>query len=292
MFSTAQILSNSVLLAGSLNNGVFRKGAHPIVPAFDFRETQYQQAKNKGGRSRFGCKMGMIKEEKTRYSRISKTVTFENSKSDQEVTFRMRPMSPDDDEREAMFLNNISAKSHSLRFFGPKRKMSKKEVKYFTHVDYKDDFALCCVDPATDEIIAVARYFSLSHDPFSPNHDVVEVAILVADEYSSFGIGTYLMYHLFQFAAIEGKTMAVAEVLKENVFARQLFDRFIKVFPDSKISFQDDYVEFRMPLTKCGEETCYEIDQILPVTYHDLASKEIFHTSPPQPLRTPLDVNK
>eukprot|EP00238_Polyblepharides_amylifera_P000564 CAMPEP_0196571988 /NCGR_PEP_ID=MMETSP1081-20130531/2113_1 /TAXON_ID=36882 /ORGANISM="Pyramimonas amylifera, Strain CCMP720" /LENGTH=232 /DNA_ID=CAMNT_0041889141 /DNA_START=233 /DNA_END=931 /DNA_ORIENTATION=+ len=217
----------------------------------------------------------MVSEKKAKYSRVSRDVTFQNSKTSKTLTFEMRPISPDDDEREALLLDSISDQSHSLRFFGPKRKMTGKEVKYFTHVDYRDDFALCCVDPATDEIIAVARYFSLSHDPFSPNHDVVEVAVLVADEYSYFGIGTYIMYNLLQYAAVEGKTTAVAEVLKQNMFARKLFDRFVAIFPESGMRYEDDFVEFTLPLVKCGEDTCYEIDQVLPVAYHDLADAHL-----------------
>mmetsp|Transcript_17962 Transcript_17962/g.24851 ORF Transcript_17962/g.24851 Transcript_17962/m.24851 type:complete len:275 (+) Transcript_17962:108-932(+) len=228
-----------------------------------------------GDRGCLGCVSWMVSEKKAKYSRVSRDVTFQNSKTSKTLTFEMRPISPDDDEREALLLDSISDQSHSLRFFGPKRKMTGKEVKYFTHVDYRDDFALCCVDPATDEIIAVARYFSLSHDPFSPNHDVVEVAVLVADEYSYFGIGTYIMYNLLQYAAVEGKTTAVAEVLKQNMFARKLFDRFVAIFPESGMRYEDDFVEFTLPLVKCGEDTCYEIDQVLPVAYHDLADAHL-----------------
>lgn len=49
----------------------------------------------------------------------------------------------------------------------------------FTHIDYRDDLALCCLDRETDDFAAVAHYFSLNHDRKHPNHKTIELAVLV-----------------------------------------------------------------------------------------------------------------
>eukprot|EP00854_Cymbomonas_tetramitiformis_P001900 gene1900-2583_t len=185
--------------------------------------------------------------------RISRDVVFRNTRTSEERTLRLRPVTPDDDLREQHFVDGMDPSSHEMRFFGPKRAHSKKETKGLTHIDYREDFALCCLNKETDEFVGIARYYSLSHDPRSPNHDVVEVAVVIDDSFRGFGLGLYLTYQLLDVAVHEGKTEAVAEVLHRNRGARRLFERLMACIPGASEHTIEDVVEFRLPLTLCSE---------------------------------------
>ena len=57
-------------------------------------------------------------------------------------TVRMRPIRPDDADLEARFFARVGPESAYYRFFRAKRELTKKELAYFTNVDYRDRMAL------------------------------------------------------------------------------------------------------------------------------------------------------
>eukprot|EP00242_Pyramimonas_sp_CCMP2087_P013575 CAMPEP_0198197374 /NCGR_PEP_ID=MMETSP1445-20131203/999_1 /TAXON_ID=36898 /ORGANISM="Pyramimonas sp., Strain CCMP2087" /LENGTH=213 /DNA_ID=CAMNT_0043866645 /DNA_START=286 /DNA_END=927 /DNA_ORIENTATION=+ len=197
--------------------------------------------------------MVRVKEEKSKYSIISRNVTFKKKIGGDEAVFRMRPITPDDDIREEHILNDMSEHSHQMRFFGAKRRHTPKEVYELTHVEYRYDFALACVDQTTDEFVGIARYYSLSHDLKSEAFNTVEVAVLVNDNMAGYGIGTYLLYEIMQMAVLAKKKKAVAEVRRDNRAARKMFKKFEKCVPGFVENMQGDVVEYELPLMPVRE---------------------------------------
>lgn len=218
---------------------------------------------------RANTQMVMVEESISRNSRVSRDVAFSNRNAEIRRV-RMRPITPDDDMREEHFVANMDERSHAMRFFGPKRVHPTKELLELTHVDYRDDLALCCVDQDSDEFVAVARYYSLSHDPKASNHNIVEVAVVVDDKWSGFGIGVYMVYHLLSMAAHEGKVMAVAEVLQENNGACHLFKKFLKLVPSSTQTVCEGVVEFKIPLTLHSDAESLKHGPYINISYDEL----------------------
>jgi len=119
----------------------------------------------------------------------------------------LRPIRPDDAERLVAFYDRVSPESKYLRFFAPYPRLSERDVRRFTEVDYVDRVAL--VVTLGEEMIAVGRY-----DRTLDNE--AEVAFLIEDAHQGRGIGQLLLEHLAQAAQERGITRFVAEVLPEN----------------------------------------------------------------------------
>jgi acyl-CoA synthetase (NDP forming) len=95
-----------------------------------------------------------------------------------------------------------------MRFFAYKAKLSSKELKRFTEVDYRDRVAL--VITIGGEIMGIGRYDRLD-DPTE-----AEVAFNIADAHQGRGIGSILLEHLAAAARENGIRRFTAEVLPEN----------------------------------------------------------------------------
>lgn len=68
----------------------------------------------------------------------------------------MRPIRPDDAEREQRFFGRVGSESALLRFHRPKSELTPEELRYFTNLDYDDRMAFIAVD--NEEMVAVGRY--------------------------------------------------------------------------------------------------------------------------------------
>jgi acyl-CoA synthetase (NDP forming)/RimJ/RimL family protein N-acetyltransferase len=129
----------------------------------------------------------------------------------------LRPIRPSDAERLVAFYDRVSPQSKYLRFFAPYPRLSDRDVKRFTEVDYVDRVAFILT--LGDEMIAVGRY-----DRVEDDH--AEVAFLIEDAHQGRGIAQLLLEHLAQAARERGISRFVAEVLPEN-------RRMAKVFADA-----------------------------------------------------------
>src|SRR6187200_3599699 len=119
----------------------------------------------------------------------------------------LRPIKPSDAPRLVAFYDRVSPESKYLRFFAPYPRLSNRDVKRFTEVDYLDRVAL--IITLGDDMIAVGRY-----DRIEDDH--AEVAFLIEDAHQGRGIGQLLLEHLAQAARERGITRFVAEVLPDN----------------------------------------------------------------------------
>jgi acyl-CoA synthetase (NDP forming)/RimJ/RimL family protein N-acetyltransferase len=129
----------------------------------------------------------------------------------------LRPIRPSDAERLVAFYDRVSPESKYLRFFAPYPRLSDRDVKRFTEVDYADRVAFILT--LGDQMIAVGRY-----DRIEDDH--AEVAFLIEDAHQGRGIAQLLLEHLAQAARERGISRFVAEVLPEN-------RRMAKVFADA-----------------------------------------------------------
>ena len=129
----------------------------------------------------------------------------------------LRPIRPSDADRLVSFYDRVSPQSKYFRFFAPYPRLSARDVKRFTEVDYVDRVAFILT--LGDDMIAVGRY-----DRIEGDH--AEVAFLIEDAHQGRGIAQLLLEHLAQAARERGITRFVAEVLPEN-------RRMAKVFADA-----------------------------------------------------------
>ena len=122
----------------------------------------------------------------------------------------LRPIRPDDAERERAFVAGMSEASRYLRFQHAVSALSPEMIARFTQVDYDREMALLALLPGSLEVAGVARYF--------PNPDRVsaEFACAVADDWQGRGVGTLLMKALIDCARAAGYVSLNGAVLSAN----------------------------------------------------------------------------
>ncbi|MDR6507829.1 GNAT family N-acetyltransferase [Arthrobacter oryzae] len=156
-------------------------------------------------------------------------------------TAHLRPIHPSDSDAVQAFHTGQSQTSIYMRFFAFKARLSSKELKRFTEVDYKDRVAL--VITIGGEILGIGRYDRLA-DP-----EEAEVAFNIADAHQGRGIGSILLEHLAAAARENGIRKFSAEVLPEN---RKMLMVFSDAGYDVKRHFDDGVVslEFNIDPTE------------------------------------------
>ncbi|MFG1683624.1 GNAT family N-acetyltransferase [Nonomuraea sp. NPDC049269] len=123
-------------------------------------------------------------------------------------TAHVRPIKPADADRLRAFYSRLSDESIYFRFFGPRPRLSDKEVAWFTTVDYADRVAL--IATIGTEMVAVIRY-----DRTGPGE--AETAFLVEDAHQGRGVASVLLEHLAATARERGIERFVADVLPANM---------------------------------------------------------------------------
>ncbi len=134
-----------------------------------------------------------------------------NARTSGGVPYHIRPIRPDDAERERAFINGLSPQSRYQRFMHTLREPADAFVASLVNVDYQRTMALVAVagEGAAERIIGVARYAA-------DNDEVCEFAVAVADDWQCRGIGTTLVPLLFEHAARVGFKMIYGTVLADN----------------------------------------------------------------------------
>lgn len=125
----------------------------------------------------------------------------------------VRPILPQDKPHLVSILRRMSAESRRLRFHHAKARLTRRELRYLTEIDYEDHFAWCAFIEDGNETfsIGVARYIRVA-----PMSDHAEVAVAVVDHFQSRGLGTTLMDLLAQTALEHGVTAFIAYVEPVN----------------------------------------------------------------------------
>jgi RimJ/RimL family protein N-acetyltransferase len=139
------------------------------------------------------------------------------------VRVRLRPIRPSDEPLLVALYDRLSQHSAYQRFFTIMRRLPPNWAHYLANVDYQRRLALVAVDPATDEIVAVARYEATAES------QTVEVAFVVQDAWQNRGLGTLLFGELMAAARLNGLTRFRAWVLADNRRMLDLIARFATI---------------------------------------------------------------
>ena len=128
------------------------------------------------------------------------------------ANYHIRPIRPDDAERERAFILSLSPESRFQRLMYTLREPSAEFVSRLVTVDQHRDMALVAVigEAAAETIIGVARY---SADPDGLD---CEFAVAVSDQWQCRGIGSTLTRMLFEYAKCEGFRSIYGTVLASN----------------------------------------------------------------------------
>lgn len=169
---------------------------------------------------------------------------------------RVRAIRRDDKQRLLENFARLSARSVYFRFFSAKRRLTEKELTYFTELDFKSHVALVATlwEKGEEKIIGVGRYFVVD----SPDgRRRAEVAFAVVDEHRGRGIGTLLLQHLAPIARANGVSEFEADMLGEN-------NQMIEVFANSGFRVSRSLEEGVVHISFPTEET----DQFVSATFH------------------------
>ena len=123
-------------------------------------------------------------------------------------TLRVRPIRPEDAEREKRFFERLSQHSRYQRFMNYLKELPPQMLARFTQLDYDRELALVAL--SQDEIVAVGRY--------APNPDgrSAEFALAVGDDWQGKGIGQALLERLVAAARAAGYQALVGNILEAN----------------------------------------------------------------------------
>lgn len=133
----------------------------------------------------------------------------------------LRQIRPEDRDRLAEGLQQLSPASRYLRFHAVIDELSTEQLDYLTQVDHADHEAVVALDLSRPERpgVGVARYV---REPFESH--VAEAAVTVADAYQGQGAGTLLLGALAARARDHGVTIFRNYVLEGNHQMLEVFD--------------------------------------------------------------------
>jgi RimJ/RimL family protein N-acetyltransferase len=132
----------------------------------------------------------------------------------------LRHIGSDDRDGLAALFARLTPESRRRRFLSPKPELTPRELAYFTDIDHVHHEAIAAVDQRDGSIVGVGRYVR-----YADRARVAEVAVEVADELQSMGIGTVLARRTVQRARANGFALLTATTLWENRPARALLRR-------------------------------------------------------------------
>lgn len=126
--------------------------------------------------------------------------------------FLVRPVRPDDFERERSFITGLSEESRYLRLLYVMREPSPEFVAQMLSIDYQRTmaFAACTRDGGAEHFVAVARYAA------NTQALTAEFAIVVADAWQGRGVGTQIAAILFDYAASRGLQSLYGDISATN----------------------------------------------------------------------------
>ena len=124
----------------------------------------------------------------------------------------IRPIGPEDAQREQAFVQALSLESRYFRFMSTLRELSPETLYRFTHPDFDREVALValCEEAGGVRQIGVARCIVQGEARSA------EFAIVVADDWQTRGVGNRLMCELMRAARAAGITRIWGDVLASN----------------------------------------------------------------------------
>jgi RimJ/RimL family protein N-acetyltransferase len=162
----------------------------------------------------------------------------------------VRPVRPDDRELFVAGFERMSPESRYRRFMGHKRKLSDRELDFFTRLDHDLHEAIGAIDLASGEGVAVARMHRHDGDP-----SVAEAAVTVVDDWQGRGLGGLLLDRLVQRARELGVTHFDASLFTSNRAMLALFQR-LGCMKSHREDFETLTIDVALPVGEDDEALC------------------------------------
>lgn len=148
----------------------------------------------------------------------------------------IRAVRPDDRPAFLRAFARLSERTIYHRFFQAKPRLTERELRYLTDLDFRDHVALVAEIESADgrrEGIGVGRFVRV-HPPQA--RDRAEVAFTVDDQHQGRGVASHLLDHLARIARGLGYVAFEADVLPDN-------RPMLEVFQHSGLRMREDLEE-------------------------------------------------
>jgi GNAT superfamily N-acetyltransferase len=132
----------------------------------------------------------------------------------------LRAVRPEDKPLFAAGWERFGAESRYRRFMGAKRRLSTRELAFFTELDHLDHEAVGALDPGHGDGLGVARYLRHAERPHA-----AEAAVSVIDAMQGRGLGGVLLRRLCSRAAENGISVFTASLFTGNASMLRLFEK-------------------------------------------------------------------
>jgi GNAT superfamily N-acetyltransferase len=136
----------------------------------------------------------------------------------------IRPIRADDKRLLEDTLRNLSQESIQRRYLAPKKRFTRRELRYLTELDGWNHVALVAESPTQPvrRILGVGRYVRNAEHPES-----AEAAFEVIDDFQRMGLGSLLAEELAHRASMRGITRFTATMASDNVPAQRVFAKLL-----------------------------------------------------------------
>lgn len=137
------------------------------------------------------------------------------------TAYLIRPIVPEDAEREIAFVRSLSTESRYRRLMYSLREPTRAMIEPYVNVDYDHRMALVALHgtPGDERIVGVARY------ALDDRADAHEFAVVVADGWQGRGVGRRLMEELVEYGRSHGVRRMFGKVLHDNAPMLTLADK-------------------------------------------------------------------
>jgi RimJ/RimL family protein N-acetyltransferase len=128
------------------------------------------------------------------------------------AAFCIRPLRPDDREREIAFMNALSERSRYFRLFTPLKFLPRHLVDQLMDIDYRRRMAFVATmqQGGVEQFVGVARYGE------TDQAGVAELGVSVADAWQRCGVASLLIQQLIRYAREQGIHRLTGQVLPDN----------------------------------------------------------------------------
>jgi len=131
-----------------------------------------------------------------------------------------RPIQPEDGPAVVRYFEAITPEDIRMRFFGPLRALSTRQVEQATQLDPERELAYVVQDRTTSDLLSIGRL------AFEPGTRRAEFAISVRSDMKGRGIGRFVIERIIALARERGISEIFGDILEENTtmlaFAKQL----------------------------------------------------------------------
>ncbi len=137
------------------------------------------------------------------------------------ATVFIRPVVPDDGPLLKRLFNRLSPRSVYYRFLGNLRELSEEMIYHFTHMDYREEYALAALinEGGRDAVIAVGRYAHVFEE------GTTDLALAVRDDWQGSGLGTLLLERVINAGRKQGYTRYRSMMDPDNTAMRHILLR-------------------------------------------------------------------